>query len=131
MCEQMQRFVFDGIFSDCPAHCSVGASILAFIPTIGGLMSNSIDEIVASPMVSMVLAIAIALPSVTVLSTRLGDNFRKALRGEAQTYQLRKASANVRDSIKNDHQKHLRRSRITRILEGLLGTALTKTNTLI
>lgn len=69
MCGQMLRCTINGVPGDYPARWSAGASILAFIPTIVGLMSNSVDEITAIAEVSIFLAINISLSSVTVFSS--------------------------------------------------------------
>ena len=55
------------------ARWSAGANILAFVPTIVGLMSNSIDEIAIISDESPFLAIALALSSITAFNTRFGD----------------------------------------------------------
>ena len=69
----MLRCIIDNVPSDFTARWSAGASILAFIPTIMGLMSNSIDEIMAMADESKVLAIALSIVSITAFNYRFGD----------------------------------------------------------
>lgn len=45
-CQATLKCILTNIDSDYSARWSAGASILAFIPTIAGLMSNSLDEVV-------------------------------------------------------------------------------------
>ena len=69
----MLRCVLDNVPSDFTARWSAGASILAFIPTIVGLMSNSINEITSIADESVVLAIALSITSITAFFRRFGD----------------------------------------------------------
>ena len=55
------------------ARWSAGASILAFIPTIAGVMSNSIEEINLIAEGNEILAIMMGLCSVTVFASRFGS----------------------------------------------------------
>ena len=72
-CYTILRCVLDNIPSDFPARWSAGASILAFIPTIVGLLSNSINEITSIADDSLLLAIALSISSVTAFTSRFGD----------------------------------------------------------
>ncbi|KAG8527109.1 uncharacterized protein KY384_008538 [Bacidia gigantensis] len=108
MCDQMQRCIFDNVFSEYPVRWSAGASILAFIPTIVGLMSNSIDEITAIADESILLAITISLSSVTVFSSRLGDS-TTALKPSSQhlhAVNLQTARDNIVELLKQNKPKH-------------------------
>ncbi|KAI9723411.1 MAG: hypothetical protein M1812_001295 [Candelaria pacifica] len=66
------------ILSDVPpeytARWSAGASILAFIPTIVGLMSNSVEEIGLIAEDSPALATLLSMSSVTAFSTRFAGS---------------------------------------------------------
>lgn len=64
-CYHLLRWIIDNVPSDFPARWSAGASILAFIPTIVGLLFNSIGEVVAIADDSLPLAIALSFSSVT------------------------------------------------------------------
>lgn len=55
------------------ARWSAGANILAFLPTIVGLMSNSIDEVMSVADDSIFLAFALSLSSVSAFNSRFGD----------------------------------------------------------
>lgn len=71
-CYAMLRCIMNNIPSDFIARWSAGASILAFIPTIVGLMSNSIYEITSIADESVFLAIALSMSSVTTFNSRFG-----------------------------------------------------------
>ena len=72
-CYKILQCVIDNVPSDFTARWSAGASILAFIPTIVGLMSNSINEITSMADESGFLAIALSLTSTTAFISRFGD----------------------------------------------------------
>ncbi|KAK4692029.1 hypothetical protein P7C71_g5096, partial [Lecanoromycetidae sp. Uapishka_2] len=72
-CYPILRCVLDTVPSDYTARWSAGASILAFIPTIVALMSNSINEISSTADESTALAVILSLSSVTSFISRLGD----------------------------------------------------------
>ena len=72
-CYEMLRCILDNVPSDFTARWSAGASILAFIPTIVGLMSNSINEITSIADESVILALALSVTSITAFSRRFGD----------------------------------------------------------
>lgn len=72
-CYIMLRCIMDNIPSDFTARWSAGASILSFIPTIVGSMSNSIYEITSIADESVFLAIALATSSTTTFSSRFGE----------------------------------------------------------
>lgn len=68
----MIRCILSTIPSDFTARWSAGANILAFIPTIVALLSNSIHEVAATADESIVLAVALSLSSVTAFISRFG-----------------------------------------------------------
>ena len=72
-CYELLRCILDSVPSDFTARWSAGSSILAFIPTIVGLMSNSINEITSIADESVVLAIALSITSITAFFRRFGD----------------------------------------------------------
>ena len=72
-CYDMLSCVIDGVPSDYAARWSAGASILAFIPTIVGLMSNSMQEVAAVAEESVLLAALLCVSSVTAFSSRFED----------------------------------------------------------
>ena len=72
-CYEMLRCILDNVPSDFTARWSAGASILAFIPTIVGLMSNSINEVTSIADESVLLAIALSITSITAFFRRFGD----------------------------------------------------------
>ena len=72
-CYEKLRCILDNVPSDFTARWSAGASILAFIPTIVGLMSNSINEITSIADESVLLAIALSITSITAFFRRFGD----------------------------------------------------------
>ena len=133
MCGQMLRCTIDGVYSDYPARWSAGASILAFIPTIVGLMSNSVDEVAAIAEESIFLAIAVSLSSVTTFSSRLGDKITSVDLGyqDVAPEYLQAARDSIIESIKNNRQKHSRGWRNTRLQDALIGTAMIGISTLI
>ncbi|KAL6721994.1 hypothetical protein ACLMJK_001099 [Lecanora helva] len=69
------------ILNDFPLRWSAGANILAFIPTIVGIMSNSIDEIVALADSSLTLSVVLSVSSVTVFNSRLLGSKSKDIPG--------------------------------------------------
>ena len=73
-CYDMLRCIMDNIPSDFTARWSAGASILAFIPTIMLLLSNSINEITSIADESGFLAIALSVTSITAFISRFGDS---------------------------------------------------------
>lgn len=72
-CYEMLQCVIDNVPSDFTARWSAGASILAFIPTIVGLLSNSINEITSMADESWVLAVVLSMTSTTAFVSRFGD----------------------------------------------------------
>ena len=72
-CYQLLRCVIDKVPSDFTARWNAGASILAFIPTIVGLMSNSINEMTSMADDSRFLTFALCFTSVTSFISRFGD----------------------------------------------------------
>ena len=70
MCYTTLRCIIDNVPSDFPARWSSGASILAFIPTIVALLSNSIDEVSSIADESTLLAVALSISSVTAFILR-------------------------------------------------------------
>lgn len=132
MCGQMLRCTIDAVLSDYPARWSAGASILGLIPTIVGLMSNSIDEVTAIAEESLFLAITISLSSVTAFSSRLGDKMtEKPSYQDARTEQLQTVRDNILELIKQNKQKHSRGWRNTRTQDAFIGIAMIGASTLI
>ena len=133
LCAQMLRCTIDGVVSDYPARWSAGASILAFIPTIVGLISNSIDEITAIAEQSIFLAITISLSSVTVFSTRLGNHLTAAKPSyqDARPEDLQTARDSILERIKQNKQKHSRGWRNGRLQDAFIGIAMIGTSTII
>lgn len=76
-CYTMLRCVMDNIPSDFSARWSAGASILAFIPTIVGLMSNSINETTSIADESLILAVVLSMSSITAFTRRFGDRSKR------------------------------------------------------
>lgn len=72
-CYQMLQCIIDNVPSDFTARWSAGSSILAFIPTIVGLMSNSINEVTFMADESFFLALALSVTSTTAFFKRFGD----------------------------------------------------------
>lgn len=72
-CYKMLQCIIDNVPSDFTARWSAGSSILAFIPTIVGLMSNSIYEITSMADESSFLALALSVTSTTAFFKRFGD----------------------------------------------------------
>lgn len=72
-CYGILRCILNEVPSDYTARWSAGASILAFIPTIVALMSNSITEISSTADESTTLAVILSLSSVTAFTSRFGD----------------------------------------------------------
>ena len=70
MCYTTLRCIIDKVPSDFPARWSSGASILAFIPTIVALLSNSIDEVSSIADESRLLAVALSISSITAFILR-------------------------------------------------------------
>lgn len=76
-CYLMLRCIINNVPSDFTARWSAGASILAFIPTIVGLMSNSIQETISIADESVILAVALSLSSITAFNSRFGDRLER------------------------------------------------------
>lgn len=72
-CYEMLRCIFDGIPSDFLARWSAGSSILAFIPTIVLMMSNSIHETTTVAHQSVFFAVTLSLTSITTFKMRFWD----------------------------------------------------------
>ena len=133
MCGQMLRCIIDNVFSDYPARWTAGASILALVPTIVGLMSNSIDEIAAVAEESIFLAISISLSSVTVFSSRLGDPMTTAKPSyhSIQSEYVQTARDHILDLLKHNKQKHSKGWRNTQVQDAVIGTVMVGTSALI
>ena len=76
-CYLILRCIINNTPSDFTARWSAGASILAFIPTIVGLMSNSIQEIISIADESVILAVALSVSSITAFNLRFGDRLER------------------------------------------------------
>ncbi len=76
-CYLMLGCILDNIPSEITARWSAGASILAFIPTIVGLMSNSIQETISIADESVILAVALSVSSITAFNSRFGDRMER------------------------------------------------------
>jgi len=74
MCSTFLRCIIYQATGDYPTYWSSAANILAFIPTIVGLLSNSIEEIVAIADESPKLALLLALSSTASFSTRFTNS---------------------------------------------------------
>ncbi|PSS18816.1 hypothetical protein M430DRAFT_35221 [Amorphotheca resinae ATCC 22711] len=74
MCSTFLRCILYQATGDYPTYWSSAASILAFIPTIVGLLSNSIEEIVALADEAPMLALLLALSSTSSFSSRFTDS---------------------------------------------------------
>ena len=132
-CSHILRCILDRVFSDYPARWSAGASILGFIPTIVGLMSNSIDEVTAIAEESMFLAIAISISSVTVFSTRLGDKITSAKQGypDSSSDCVQMMREKISMLLENNKQRHTGLWRNTKIQDACLGIAIIGCSTLV
>lgn len=75
-CYDIIRCIMNNIPSDFPLRWSAGSSILAFMPTMVGLMSNSITEIITVAETSTLLAILLCFCSVTSFSSRFTHEFK-------------------------------------------------------
>ena len=72
-CYFILRCIINDVPSEYSARWSSGASILAFIPTITALCSNSINEVSSIADESTILAIALSLTSVTAFNHRFRE----------------------------------------------------------
>ena len=72
-CYVILRCILNNVTSDFPARWSAGASILSFVPTVVGLMSNSMNENMRIAEQSVFLATALSLSSVTTFTSRFID----------------------------------------------------------
>ena len=72
-CQASLQCILSAVDPYRSARWSAGASILAFIPTIVGLMSNSIDEVVLAAEESPLLAYLLCLCTVTTFTSRFGE----------------------------------------------------------
>lgn len=74
LCSTFVRCILYQATGDYPSYWSSAASILALIPTIVGLLSNSIEEIVAIAYESPMLALLLALSSTVSFSSRFTNS---------------------------------------------------------
>jgi hypothetical protein len=74
LCSTFLRCILYQATGDYPTYWSSAASILAFIPTIVGLLSNSIEEIVAIADESPMLALFLALSSTASFTSRFTNS---------------------------------------------------------
>lgn len=132
-CDNMLSCVLDNVPGDYPARWSAVASMLAFIPTIVGLMSNSVIEVTAIAEESTFLAIAVSLSSVTTFSSRLGNEITAVKLGyqDVSPAYLEAARANIINLIKDNTQKHSREWWNARMQNAFVGTFLIGASTLI
>jgi len=72
-CQQTLKCILNTVDAATSARWSAGASILAFIPTVAALMSNSVEEVVAIAEESQIMALALSLCSITVFAPRFGS----------------------------------------------------------
>lgn len=101
-CYIMLSCIMDNISSDFTARWSAGASILSFIPTIVGLMSNSINEITSIADESVFLAIALSASSTTAFNSRFGDRSKRQSDTFFQKHRGRRARIRTALSSLND-----------------------------
>ncbi|MDI1487883.1 MAG: hypothetical protein OHK93_007156 [Ramalina farinacea] len=125
--------IIDRVLHDYPARWAAGASILAFIPTIVGLMSNSVDEIAAVAEESLFLAISISLSSVTVFSSRLGDHMTAAKPSYQNIHSeyLQTTRNHILELLKHNKQNHSKGWRNTRTQDTVVGTLMIGISVLI
>ena len=107
-CYKMLSCILDGIESWRNTSWSAGASILAFIPTIVGLMSNSIHEISAVTEQSTVMAVLLCTSSITAFSSRFGegDSSASLLGREKQDYHEQLALEDMARAIRENSSNH-------------------------
>lgn len=97
-CQPMLKCILNTVDSATQARWSAGASILAFIPAIAAMMSNSIDDVVLVSEESGLLALALCLCSFTVFSPRFG--------GERSRHESTAAiKEEIRHRIKRTYEK--------------------------
>jgi len=92
-CYNIFSCILDNVSSEIPARWSAAASVLAFIPTLMGLISNSLEELVLFSYHSPILTILLCLSSTTAFSTRLdfhsSSSHQASFEGNAQRVQHR------------------------------------------
>lgn len=81
-CQTTLKCVLNTVDQAAQGRWSAGAAILAFIPSIAALISNSIDDVVLVSEESRLLALALSLCSLTVFPSRFGGE-RHELRATA------------------------------------------------
>lgn len=108
-CQPMLKCILNTVEQATQARWSAGASILAFIPAIAALMSNSIDDVVLVSEESGLLALALCLCSFTVFPPRFGGERNRhestAAIKEGLKHRIKQAYEK-RDSVPN--RRHLR-----------------------
>lgn len=128
----MLRCTIDDVLNGYPARWSTGASILGLMPTIVGIMSNSIDEVTAIAEESLFLAIAISLSSVTAFSSCLGDKMtEKPSYQDARTKYLQTVRDNILELIEQNNRKHPRGWQNTRTQDALVGIVMIGASNLV
>ena len=130
-CYDMLSCILDGIEGWRNASWSSGASILAFIPTIVGLMSNSIYEISAVAEESSIVAILLCTSSITAFSSRFGDgdNSSALLGGTKERFHEQTALEDIARAIRGNPSENrhssLRNVYVQYVLAVFLLSALT------
>jgi len=71
-CQQTLECILNEVDAATSVRWSAGASILAFIPTVVALMSNSIDDLVLVAEDSSILAYVLVFCSITAFLRRFG-----------------------------------------------------------
>lgn len=75
-CQATLKCILNTVDQAAQGRWSAGAAILAFIPSIAALISNSIDDVVLVSEESRLLALALSLCSLTVFPSRFGGERR-------------------------------------------------------
>jgi hypothetical protein len=110
-CYNIFSCILDNVSSEIPARWSAAASVLAFIPTLMGLISNSLEELVLFSYHSPILAVLLCLSSTTAFSTRLDFHSSSAHREpfESNTQRVQHRINQVFEALadsKEEKQKH-------------------------
>lgn len=109
-CYPMLRCILNDIPGEVTARWNAGSSILAFIPTIVGLLSNSIEETTSIADESILLAIALSMSSVTAFTRRFGDRPKRfsdiVFDGQSESHaRIQTVVSIVEDLIAQSHTK--------------------------
>lgn len=76
-CQETLGCILRTVDNNTTARWSAGASVLAFIPTIAAMVSNTVDEVIVAAEENLLLGLLLSICSITTFTARFGRSEMK------------------------------------------------------